>query len=664
MEDLYILINKVEPALEKGWITNLCQHLSVEIFDIYHFLNESEYSASKLDTKMLDEAEREEQWITAYAEYVGYDNPRMTERDFVVLTNVIILRLAKIYLLANPVKEPHVLNLHEVVPHWGEETLRSVRPSPFQLGNFVAFASTFLPDSEVLGKVVTGFRHGFKVGYEGPRTTKWGTSAIPEEPELVVRVREHLQKEIDAGRMIGPLPNIVPVYLKFVRVSPVRLIPKKSMGVAIANKFRLIHNLSHGKISHSSVNDWINVENFELEYIRVDEVGRAVRDAGHLAKIWKSDMVDAFRIAPMDPDDIPLLGISFEDRLYLESRLVFGVRSGPSIFSDIAGLVKDLYNNIILGNHLKNMADDYFYFSHRSNILAAEVSLVGFKDLMHLLGLDLSAEKTFTPKSKMVILGLRFNTVEQTVSVPRVRRKALQLLLQDWIGRQVATKQEMQSLIGVLNFCCYAVRWGRAFIRRLITAMASVHLQTDEILLDDNVRADIDWWVRFMKDWNGVSVLINWQPINIEWHFYSDSSKPTCAGVWQDTWWHYDFTEAVDELLENNISCKELFAVVTHCATFGPRLAGANILLFCDNSASVDAITFMKAPSRVMMSLVRELFFLCAHFSFQIRAQHIPGVKNVLADALSRPEKRPTAWQVRPTLDRVPVAPVLPSLTW
>ena len=167
-----------------------------------------------------------------------------------------------------------------------------------------------------------------------------------------------------------------------------------------------------------------------------------------------------------------------------------------------------------------------------------------------------------------------------------------------------------------------------------------------------------------MKDWNGVSVLINWQPINIEWHFYSDSSKPTCAGVWQDTWWHYDFTEAVDELLENNISCKELFAVVTHCATFGPRLAGANILLFCDNSASVDAINFMKAPSRVLMSLVRELFFLCAQFSFQIRAQHIPGVKNVLADALSRPEKRPNAWQVRPTLDRVPVAPVLPSLTW
>jgi len=664
VEDLYVILNKVDQALENGWITNLCQHLSVEITDIYHFLNTSELMIFKIDTTMLDEAEREENWITAFPEYIARDNPRTTERDFVVLSNIVILRMVKLYLSVYRVKEPHVLNLHEAVPHWSKEALASVRPSPFQLGNFIAFSNTFLPDTEILGRVVGGFRDGFKVGYEGPRTTKWGISAVPEEPELVTRVRDHLQKEIDAGRLIGPLPNIVPVYLKFVRTSPVRLIPKKSMGVVLEGKFRLIHNLSHGKISHSSVNDWIDVRKFELEYIKMDEIGIAVRDAGYLAEIWKSDMVDAFRIAPMDPEDIPLLGISFEGRLYLESRLVFGIRSGPSIFSEIAGLVKDLYNGIILGNHLKNMADDYFYFSHRSNVLAATVSLVGFKDLMHILGLDLSGEKTFSPNTKMILLGLEFDTANQTVSVPKVRRKALKKLLKDWIGRQMATKQEMQSLIGVLNFCCYAVRWGRAFIRRLIDAMASVPLQTDEIELDDQVRADIDWWVRFMKDWNGVSVLINWQPINIEWHFYSDSSKPTCAGVWQDKWWHYDFTEADDRRLENNISCKELFAVVTHCATFGPSLAGATILLFCDNSASVDAITFMKAPNSVMMSLVRELFFLCARFSFQIKAQHIPGTKNVLADVLSRPEKRPTAWQVRPTLDREPVLPVLPTLTW
>ena len=65
----------------------------------------------------------------------------------------------------------------------------------------------------------------------------------------------------------------------------------------------------------------------------------------------------------------------------------------------------------------------------------------------------------------------------------------------------------MQSLIGVLIFCCYAVRWGRAFTRRLIDKLASVPMQTDSIAIDEGIRADIGWWIKFMKDWNGVSVL-------------------------------------------------------------------------------------------------------------------------------------------------------------
>ena len=662
--DVPLLISKVESALETGWIILLCQHLSIEKSELYKFISTIEFGFSESVEMELEEGVQLKQWITAYPTCLKNNHPRFTERDYVVLVNVFSLRLVKLYLLANPVDEPHVLDLREAVPHWPEEVLNAVKPTPFQLGNFVALTNVFLPDSAELDRVVSGFRDGFELGYEGPRSTKWGTSEVPDEPELVTRIRDHLKKEIAAGRLIGPLPNIVPVYIKFVRVSPVRLIPKKSMGQIIANKYRLIHNLSHGKISKSSVNDWINNENFELVYIRTDEVARAVRDTGWGAKMFKSDMSDAFRIAPIAPSDIPLLGISFDGKLYLESRLVFGVRSGPSIFSEIAGLIKDLYNAIILGQSLNHMMDDFFGFVNRNNVLAAEVSLVGFKDLMNLLGLELSAEKTERPNTKMVILGLEFDSLAQTVSVPLPRREALQIILQQWIGREYATKQEMQSLIGVLIFCCYAVRWGRAFTRRLIDKMASVPMQTDSIAIDEGIRADIGWWIKFMKDWNGVSVLIDWRPIPVEWHFYSDSSNPTCAGVWNDAWWSYDFTEEDIARLDDNISCKELFAVVTHCATFGPQLAGATIMLFCDNSASVDAITSMKAHSSVMMSLVRELFFLCARYSFQIKAQHVPGKENPLADALSRPALRHNAWQLRPTLNRAAVAPVLPSLEW
>jgi hypothetical protein len=113
-----------------------------------------------------------------------------------------------------------------------------------------------------------------------------------------------------------------------------------------------------------------------------------------------------------------------------------------------------------------------------------------------------------------------------------------------------------------------------------------------------------------------------------------------------------------------DISCKEFFAVVMQCATFGPQLKAKTILLYSDNSATVDAITNMKAKSATMSKLLRELFYLCAIYSFQIKALHIAGVKNCLADCLSRPELRHKAWSLRPSLAKNPIQPTRPSMQW
>ena len=48
----------------------------------------------------------------------------------------------------------------------------------------MALTNVFLADSAELGRVVSGFRDGFELGYEGPRSIKWKTSEVPDEPEL------------------------------------------------------------------------------------------------------------------------------------------------------------------------------------------------------------------------------------------------------------------------------------------------------------------------------------------------------------------------------------------------------------------------------------------------------------------------------------------------
>jgi len=150
------------------------------------------------------------------------------------------------------------------------EVLESVEPTPFRLGNFTLLTKVF-GLFERSQSVIDGFQHGFRIGYKETRETRWKDSAVPVDQEARAQLAAQIQEEVqDYGRMIGPLPPRIPAWLKYVMVSPVSLIPKKAMGVIVPKKFRLIFNLSWGKLFGLSVNDGIDNEDFEVRFITFD----------------------------------------------------------------------------------------------------------------------------------------------------------------------------------------------------------------------------------------------------------------------------------------------------------------------------------------------------------------------------------------------------------
>ena len=58
--------------------------------------------------------------------------------------------------------------------------------------------------------------------------------------------------------------------------------------------------------------------------------------------------------------------------------------------------------------------------------------------------------------------------------------------------------------------------------------------------------------------------------------------------------------------------------------------------MHCDNLAIVFCTNEGKSKCPLIMALIRTLFFTCAFYNFDFRLVHIPGVSNLLADALSR----------------------------
>ena len=66
----------------------------------------------------------------------------------------------------------------------------------------------------------------------------------------------------------------------------------------------------------------------------------------------KADIKEAYRMLPIHPEDQPLLGVSWQNSIYIDKALPFGLRLAPKIFSTVADAIqwillkKGIVNNL------------------------------------------------------------------------------------------------------------------------------------------------------------------------------------------------------------------------------------------------------------------------------------------------------------------------------
>ena len=84
------------------------------------------------------------------------------------------------------------------------------------------------------------------------------------------------------------------------------------------------------------------------------------------------------------------------------------------------------------------------------------------------------------------------------------------------------------------------------------------------------------------------------------------------------------------------IAYKELFPIVLAAHVWGHFWVKKHVLFPSDNDAVVHILNTRTSRVPCLMRLLRSLLFSAAHHSFSFSSQHVPGVNNQLADALSR----------------------------
>jgi len=103
----------------------------------------------------------------------------------------------------------------------------------------------------------------------------------------------------------------------------------------------------------------------------------------------------------------------------------------------------------------------------------------------------------------------------------------------------------------------------------------------------------------------------------------------TAGGEWFQLEWP-------DAWREVNITVKELLPVVLAMAIWGRKWKGKTVKCRCDNAAVVAIVNSGSSKDEKAMHLMRSAFFFLAQYDIRVWAEHIPGVENRSADALSR----------------------------
>ena len=251
------------------------------------------------------------------------------------------------------------------------------------------------------------------------------------------------------------------------------------------------------------------------------------------------------------------------------------------------------------------------------------------------MGIPIAPLKVFGPLTCLEFLGITLDTVLLQARLSEKKIKDLITKLREFLGRRKVTKKELLSLIGSLSFACKVIVPGRSFLSRMISLSCTVRENHFKIYLSKQVKEDMNLWVSFLNNWNGRSFFLSKQVTSsADLDFATDASGSIGYGSFFDGAW-FAAKWATHQRLWS-MATKELFPIMVSTMLWGSRWRNLRILVLCDNEATVKLLNKGYTSCEPAATMLRKIVFQCMTHNFKLTAQHIPGVDNSVADALSR----------------------------
>lgn len=168
--------------------------------------------------------------------------------------------------------------------------------------------------------------------------------------------------------------------------------------------------------TRNGVNASIEPELCSLQYLQLHEVIAEVSRIGRGAQLAKLDIESAYRKIPVHPGDRQLLAVQWAGQ---NTRLPFGLRSAPKIFSAVADALQWSMRRQGV-SWVAHYLDDYITMGPLSTA-GCQKNLDLMLTLCRRLGVPVAPAKCEGPSTVLVYLGFELDTDNLVVRLPQAK---------------------------------------------------------------------------------------------------------------------------------------------------------------------------------------------------------------------------------------------------
>ena len=404
------------------------------------------------------------------------------------------------------------------------------------------------------------------------------------------------------------------------------LVPKPN------NKWRPILDLSN-------LNPFLKVEKFKME---TPETIRTSLQMGEW--VTSVDFRDAYFHIPIQEQSRKYLRFHVQGQTYQFKALPFGLSTAPLEFTVVAKEVKLMAMH--KGIRIHQYLDDWLVraMSHQVCLQHTRILLEMCQDL----GWVVNREKSeLDPKQVFDFVGYQFDLRSGRVRPTPDWWQNLRTKIQAILARPTCPVRQFMSLIGLLTATEKQVHLGRLHMRPIQWHLKNnwrVPESLEKIIpLPRSLHPHLQWWLEESNVLQGQPL----HPIRHALQIFTDASKEgwgahlnelTARGFW-----------SVPES-KLHINYLELKAVFLALKEFQDLCVGKIVLVATDNTTVVAYINKEGGMrSGPLCALLWRILTWCSQRQVTLKARHIPGHLNVIADKLSRlGQTIQTEWSLLP----------------